>query len=98
MGWHRASAKRTGITEQDFQGLKSPANAQFTPKERAALALAEKLTRTPTNNAHAELTAAKALFNDLEMIDVVATIALANMTNRMTDGFELELDAPKVEL
>ena len=83
------------MTEEDFRGLEDPARAaHFTEKEKAALAIATKLTTPPTDSAEAEIAAAKSFFNDVEIIDIVATVALANLTNRLTDGLQLELDAP----
>ncbi len=53
---------------------------------------AEKITRGPTSQAAAEADALKQHFSDLEIVDLVAEVALANFTNRVTDGLGLEVE------
>ena len=52
------------------------------------------MTKGPTNGASAEADALKKHFSDVEIVDLVAEVALANLTNRITDGLGLELDLP----
>ena len=93
MQHHLASSKRAGFTREDWEALKSPAaNPKFTDKEKPALAYAEKLTRTPTNDAAREADAARKHCSDEEFVDLTALIALANLTNRMTDGLALDFE------
>ena len=67
-------------------------SARFTAAEKAALAFAEKITLTPTSNAATEADALQQHFTDEQRVDVVATVALANLTNRITDGLGIELE------
>ena len=46
MQHHVAASKRAGLTSEDWQALKSGDYARFGEKEQAALAYAEKLTRS----------------------------------------------------
>ncbi len=98
MQHHLASSKRAGLTPQDWQALKDPESAPFSEKEKLALRFAEKLTRTPTNDASAEADALKAQFSEEERVDLTCLVALVNCTNRITDGLGLELDIPKEKI
>src|SRR5580704_3400980 len=44
---HLASSRRTGLTGEDWQALKSGNYSRYSEKERAALIYVEKLTRAP---------------------------------------------------
>lgn len=95
MQHHLASSKRAGLTQDDWQALKSPETSpRFNEKEKAALRFAEKITSTPTNDAGAEADALKKIFNENERVDLTCLVALVNCTNRITDGLGLELDIP----
>ena len=74
------------------------ASARFSAAEKAALAFAEKVTRGPVNALGSEVEAMKLHFSDAQVVDIVATVALANLTNRMTDplGVELEFAAEEI--
>ncbi len=80
------------MTQDDWQALKAGDYARYSEKERAALVYADKMTRTPTNAATAEADALKQHFSDDQVVDIVCTVALANLTNRVTDGLGLELE------
>jgi len=67
-------------------------SSRFSPEEQAALRFAEKITLTPTSNAGAEADALQSLFSDQQRVDIVATVALANLTNRISDGLGLDFE------
>lgn len=93
MQHHLASSKRAGLTEEDWKALKNPATSHFTEQEKAALTYAEQLTRTPTANVSKDSVAhLKGLFTDEQLVDLTATVALANFTNRISDGLAIELE------
>jgi len=98
MQHHLTASKRTGLTGEDWQGLRDPENPRFTEAERSALRFAEKLTRQPKSVSDADFADMKKFFSDEQIVDIDATVALANMTNRMTDalGAELEFAAEKL--
>ncbi len=98
MQHHIASSKRAGLTQQDWQALKNPASANFSAKEKAALAFAEKLTRTPWEINDADVAALKQHFTEDQILDLDVLVGLVNLTNRLTDplGLELEMAAEKV--
>jgi len=89
---HLASSKRAGLTSEDWRALKNPQQSNFSAKEKSALRYAEKITRGPTSQAAAEADALKQHFSDLEIVDLVAEVALVNFTNRVTDGLGLEVE------
>ena len=95
---HLASSKRAGLTSEDWSALKTGAYSQFSEKEQAALAYAEKLTRSLKDVTDADLAALKKHFSDAEIVDLHLLIGLVNLTNRFTDplGLELEFAAAKV--
>ncbi len=98
MQHHLASSKRAGLTRDDWEALKNPATAKFSAAEKAALAFAEKLTRTPWEIGDADIGALKQHFNDAQIVDLHLLTGLINLTNRFTDplGLELEMAAEKV--
>ena len=93
---HLASSKRVALTQEDWQAIREDFehSSRFTDAEKTALRFADKMTRTPTSNAASEADKLKSFFDDSQRVDIVATVALANLTNRMTDGLGLELDVP----
>ena len=90
---HIDSSKRAGLTLEDWRALEKPAEAPgFSLAEKAALAYAERLTQTPTHEVEPEVTVARKHFNDEQMVDLTALIALANLTNRLNDGLGIEFE------
>ena len=99
MQHHLASSKRAGVSADDCQALKDPQLAEFTAREKAALAYAEKLTRAPWEIIEGDVQSLKAHdLSDTQIVDLNLLVGLANLTNRFTDplGLELEFSAEKV--
>ena len=96
MQHHLASSKRAGLTEGDWKALKDPQQSSFTDREKAALAFAEKLTRTPWEVGDSDVLTLKNedWFNDTQVVDLHLLVGLANLTNRFTDPLGLELEIP----
>lgn len=88
---HLAASGKAGLSAEELQQLKDPDTAPFSPQEKAVLRYVDKLTRTPGNVA-AEADALKQHFTDEQMVDLTATIALANFTNRISNGLAIELE------
>ena len=84
---------------EDWKALKNPASSSFSPKEKAALEFAEKLTRKPQDVKDADIATLKKHFNDGEIVELTVLIGLINLTNRFTDplGIDLEFPAVKIE-
>jgi uncharacterized peroxidase-related enzyme len=95
---HVAASKRAGLTADDWQALKRGDYSRFSEKEQAALAYAEKLTRTPHEVNDADFSPLNKHFSDPEIVDIHLLTGLANLSNRFTDplGLELEIAEEKV--
>lgn len=89
---HVASSKRSGLTPDDWSALKTGDYSRFSPKEQAALAYTEKLTRSSPDITDADVATLKKHFSDAEIVDLHLLIGLANLTNRFTDPLGLELE------
>jgi uncharacterized peroxidase-related enzyme len=94
---HIASAKRASLlTDDDLQQLQDPASSSFSDVEKAALALAEKLTRSLSTIDDADFDALRRRgFSDAQIVDLDLLVGLANLTNRFTGPLGLEVEAPK---
>jgi len=66
------------------------AGGLFDPRERAALAWAETITRVAdTTVPYAEYEAASAVFSEKELTDLTIAIGLMNTYNRLAIGFRI---------
>jgi AhpD family alkylhydroperoxidase len=87
--YHIAAAKKAGETDRRLQLVvvwrESPF---FTPRERAALAWTESLTRLPDTGAPDEHYAlVREQFSDKEIVDLTVAIIAVNGWNRLGVGF-----------
>ena len=83
---------------QDWKALKNPASSSFSPKEKAALEFAEKLTRKPHDVNDADIAGLKKYFNDGEIVELDVLVGLINLTNRFTDALGMDLEIPAVKI
>jgi uncharacterized peroxidase-related enzyme len=95
---HVASSKRVGLTAEDWSALKAGDYSRYSPKERAALAYIEKLTRTPHDINDVDFAPLKGSFSDPEIVDLHLLTGLANLTNRFTDSLGLEVEFPEEKI
>lgn len=99
MQHHIASSKRLGLGLDDWRALEKPMESpRFTEQEKAALAYAEKLTRTPTSEVEPEASNARKHFSEEQMVDLTCLIALVNLTNRINDGLGIEFEGTPEKL
>jgi alkylhydroperoxidase family enzyme len=84
-------ARRHGWTDDQINGLANfEQRSDFTDKEKAALRLAERVTRgahTVDDQLFAEL---HKHFDEGEIIELLAAIGLFNYFNRFNDALEME--------
>lgn len=92
---HLSSSKRAGITSDDWKALQAPDHSRLAPKERAAIAYAEKLTRDPHSVNDNDFIILRQHFNDAEIVDIHLLAGVANLTNRFTDPLGLEVEFPE---
>jgi alkylhydroperoxidase family enzyme len=62
----------------------------FTPAEKAALKVAEGMTRTPAVVTDEEFTEAQRHFSNEQMVELVATVAMENYRARFNRAFLVE--------
>jgi alkylhydroperoxidase family enzyme len=62
----------------------------FTPAEKAALTIAEGMTRTPAGVTDEEFAQAQRHYSDEQMVELVATIAMENYRARFNRAFRVE--------
>jgi len=95
MQHHLASSKRAGLTLDDWKSLQVADYSRFTPKEQAAVAYAEKLTRAPQSVNDHDFIILRPHFNDAEIVDIHLLTGVANLTNRFTDPLGLKVEFPE---
>ena len=88
---HANDARKAGETEARLQTLSVwQETAYFTPRERAALAWVENLTRLPERGApQPEYEALQAHFEPQEVVNLTLAIATINAWNRFGVGFAM---------
>ncbi len=89
--YHKQAAKKAGASDEQIASIddyaRSPA---FSDQEKAVLAYAEQLTKT----AHVDpktVAKVKEFLSDTQLVTLAATVALANFTNRINHGLDIEL-------
>jgi AhpD family alkylhydroperoxidase len=93
---HTVEARAQGETEQRIYLLSAWRDAPcYTPRERAALAWTEALTRLSEGHAHeAAHTALAAEFSEEEQVKLTLMINVINGWNRLAVGFGLWIEQP----
>jgi AhpD family alkylhydroperoxidase len=86
---HTADARKAGEREERIYLLDAWRESQmYTPRERAALAWTEALTRLPDTGAPDEdFVALKAVFSEAEIVWLTMLVAAINSWNRIAVGF-----------
>jgi len=90
---HSKDARAAGETEQRLFLLDAWREAAhlYTERERAALAYTEAVTRLPSNHVPDDVyAAAKAQFNDAELVILTLAITAINSWNRMNIAFQVK--------
>jgi AhpD family alkylhydroperoxidase len=89
LNMHSKDARRGGETEQRLYLLDAWREAPvYTPRERAALAWTDAVTRIADTHAPAEVfDEARRHFSDEELVNLTTLIGLINLWNRLAIGF-----------
>lgn len=61
-------------------------------KERAAVKLAETLTAWPGTVQESDLDELAQFFSSPQIVELVLAVAIANLTNRFTEGLKIPID------
>jgi alkylhydroperoxidase family enzyme len=96
MSSHTALAKQQGVSEELLDAMYhiDEHAAMFTPAERAALALAERMT-TDARGVDEEVWAdLREYFDEGEIIELAAVIGLFNYFNRFNDALKVPITPP----
>ena len=84
-------ARRHGWSEDQIGNLSDFENrSDFTPAEKAALRLAENMTRDAHNVTDAQWSELRKHFGEGEIIELAAAIGLFNYFNRFNDALKIE--------
>ncbi len=89
--YHKAAAKKAGATDEQIAAIDDYANSNaFNDHEKAVLSYAEELTKTAKVDPKT-VKKLKEFLNDTQLVTLAATVALANFTNRINHGLDIEL-------
>ena len=96
-GHQEVKLKGDGVQEDTIAALDGDWS-EFTPAERAAFAFALKLTREPHALADADVDGLRPHYNDLQILEIVMTVAGNNATNRWTGPLAIPQEKSRVFL
>ena len=89
---HEFSGRRLGITEQQIQELGTYATSTlFSPVEKLVLQYAEEVTRT-ARSSEETVNELKKHLSETDIVELTATIGVANLTNRFNMSLLTDLD------
>ncbi len=91
MDTNTAGSSVAGASDEKIAALDSFRTSElFSDAERAALDLAEAMTRTPADVSDEQFGSAREWFSDAQMVELVATIAMENYRARFNRAFDVE--------
>jgi alkylhydroperoxidase family enzyme len=92
MASHTALARRLGSDDETIAALRDYANSErFDEAEKAALAVAEALTKDPTGLAEPLWDDLRRHYTDEQIIEIICSIGLFNYFNRLNNALEIEV-------
>jgi uncharacterized peroxidase-related enzyme len=88
---HVETGRQAGLSDREIEDIQAETDRTFTAKERAALRYAREVTRTaaPENDTR---DAAWSIFTTEEIVELAMVVAMANFTNRFSNGLSVPLD------
>jgi uncharacterized peroxidase-related enzyme len=85
---HKTTARKAGNTEEEMRAIETQQYQNFNPADRAVILYARELTTEAdaieTNQALSRT------FNDEQVVEITLVVAMANFTNRLNNGPDLE--------
>ncbi len=91
MDTNAVGSSKAGASAEKIAAVADYANsALFSPAERAALAMAEGMTRTPVDVSDAVFAEARRHFTDQQLVELAATAAMENYRARFNRAFLVE--------
>jgi uncharacterized peroxidase-related enzyme len=96
---HTAGGKAKGVTDEQIAALKEPGGRRrddlFDAAERALLRYVDLLTSYPSTMDVQDLAALEEHFSPEQILEIAATVAMANWTNRINEGLRIPAPAAK---
>ena len=91
MDSNAAGSSAAGASQEKIADLTSwRTSPRFAPNERAALDLAEAMSRTPAHVSDEVYAEARRHFTDEQMVELAATVAMENYRARFNRVFDVE--------
>jgi uncharacterized peroxidase-related enzyme len=84
---HKATARKAGITEEEIRAIETEQYQDFTPADRAVIQYARELTTAADANETSQPLFRS--FNDEQVVEITLVVAMANFTNRLNNGLDL---------
>jgi uncharacterized peroxidase-related enzyme len=92
---HTRLAKGLGWSDEQLAHLADwPARDDFTPAEKAALRLAETVTRNAHSLSDEQFADLRSFFSEGEIVELLCAIGLFNYFNRFNDALKMEPTRP----
>jgi len=85
---HKPTARKAGITEEEIRAIETQQYQDFNAADRAVIQYARELTEEA--DASATNQALFRNFNDEQVVEITLVVAMANFTNRLNNGLDLE--------
>ena len=91
MDTNTAGSSLAGASDEKIAALEAFRSSDlFNDQEKAALDLAEAMTRTPADVTDEQFASARRWFSEAQMVELVATIAMENYRARFNRAFDVE--------
>ena len=92
---HTAISRKLGWTDEQLHHLAEYENRNdFSPAEKAALHLAEKMTSDANNYTDAEFARLRSFYDEGEVVELMAAVGLFNYFNRFNNLLQMEPTKP----
>lgn len=89
--YHKGAAMKAGATDEQLTSIDDYTRSEaFSDHEKAVLSYAEQLTKAAKVDPQT-VAKVKEFLNDTQLVTLAATVALANFTNRINHGLDIEL-------
>ena len=85
---HKATAQKAGITAEEIRAIETEQYQDFSLADRAVIQYARELTTEADANETNQ--ALFRNFNDEQVMEITLVVAMANFTNRLNNGLDLE--------
>ena len=84
---HKPTARKAGITDEEIRAIETEQYQDFSVADRAVIQYARELTAEADAN-ETSLPLFRS-FNDEQVVEITLVVAMANFTNRLNNGLDL---------